>query len=117
MVCLRVALAVVASAFFACGTVTSYASGCPGPLSGVLTDTELLRRLDATGNQTFDWLVITPDLPLSALADLLSMPIAMALEHPPPAPVSPGCYWATEGRDPVELGDADEGQGPNAPRG
>ena len=111
MICLRVALCALLPGLFACGTVTSYASGCPGPLSGVLTDRELLHRLDVSSHDAFDWLVITPDLPFSAVADLLSMPLAMALEHPPAAPISPGCYWATEGRDPVDLSDGDGGGG------
>lgn len=77
-----------------CGTINSYASGCPAPWSGVRTDREYLRDLEPLPGGAVGWLMVTGDLPLSAIADTLTLPLGAWVEHPPPTPVSPGCRWA-----------------------
>ena len=78
----------------ACGTINSYASGCPAAYSGVRTDHEYLGELDSLVADGLEWLRIAADLPLSAVADTLTLPIGVWAQQPPPTPVSPGCHWA-----------------------
>ncbi len=77
-----------------CGTINSYASGCPAPFSGVRTDREYLRSVQSFRSDALRWVMLTGDLPLSALLDALTLPIGAWAEQPPPSPVSPGCLWA-----------------------
>jgi uncharacterized protein YceK len=88
------AVALVAVGLAGCGTINSYASGCPAPYSGVRVDDEYLDDLGSFGEDGFDWVTISLDLPLSAILDTLTLPIALSFEQAPPAPVSPGCGWA-----------------------
>lgn len=78
----------------ACGTINSYASGCPAPFSGVRTDREYLLDLEGFGEDALRWVMVGADLPLSAVVDLATLPIGALAESPPPVPVSPGCRWA-----------------------
>jgi uncharacterized protein YceK len=78
----------------ACGTINSWAGGCPAPFSGVRTDRQYLRDLGSFRENTVDWVRIPADLPLSAITDTVTLPLAWWFEHPPPTPVSPGCRWA-----------------------
>ena len=82
----------------ACGTINSYASGCPAPFSGVRTDHEYLSQLDSFLGDGLEWLRLGADLPLSAVADALTLPVGFWAERPPPQPVSPGCLWAVPRR-------------------
>ena len=92
----RAALAVlpIALGLAGCGTVNSYADGCPAPFSGVRTDREYLRDVRTFDGGALRWVMVTGDLPLSALADTLTLPIGAWARQAPPAPVSPGCRWA-----------------------
>jgi uncharacterized protein YceK len=81
-----------------CGTLNSYASGCPAPFSGVRTDNEYLGDLGSFSEDGFDWVTTLGDMPLSAVLDLVTLPIGIVAEHPPPEPVSPGCRWAIRER-------------------
>ena len=88
---LLVPLALVAG----CGTINSYASGCPGVYSGVHYDRDLLKvyrsDLATAGSEgrlrnAFDPWAVALDLPISALADAVTLPLGWALRsHPVPA--------------------------------
>jgi uncharacterized protein YceK len=82
----------------ACGTINSYAGGCPAPFSGVRTDHEYLSQLDTFLEDGLEWLRLGADLPLSAVADTLTLPVGVWAQQPPPQPVSPGCLWAVPRR-------------------
>jgi uncharacterized protein YceK len=81
-----------------CGTINSYANGCPAPYSGVSTDRAYLRTVSSFGSDALRWAMLTSDLPLSLVVDTVTLPIAIWAERPPPAPVSPGCLWAISPR-------------------
>jgi uncharacterized protein YceK len=95
-----------------CGTVSSGASGCGGPWSGVLSDGDLLRSyakkslaerevplgVDGWLGDAWDTVAVALDLPFSALADTLSTPISRSLGQRVPEPVGLGCAWAAPGR-------------------
>ena len=88
--------ALVASALLlpGCGTINSWASGCPAPSSGIRTGGEYIRDLGSFCEDPAGWVMLPADMPLSAIADTLTLPIAWWFEQPPPTPVSPGCRWA-----------------------
>lgn len=88
--------ALVAAALLlpACGTINSWAGGCRAPYSGIRTDVQYIRDFGSFGEDFVGWLTIPPDMPLSAIADTLTLPVAWGFEQPPPTPVSPGCRWA-----------------------
>jgi uncharacterized protein YceK len=91
-----------------CGTVSSYASGCGGPYSGLRHDGDLLGtygaemwaarefRFGADGwiADTWDSLVVALDLPFSAVADTLVAPIGLVRGQRIPEPVGLGCRFA-----------------------
>ena len=77
-----------------CGTINSYANGCPAPYSGVRTDHEYLSDVGPFPGDGLRWLMVTGDLPLSAVVDTLTLPIGAWARRPPPTPVVPGCHWA-----------------------
>jgi uncharacterized protein YceK len=89
------ALLIPLSLLLGCGTINSYASGCPGIYSGVHYDRDLLsvyRNDLATGapearlRNVWDPWVVSLDLPLSAMADVVTLPMGWALRsHPTPA--------------------------------
>jgi len=91
-----------------CGTVSSAASGCSGPWSGVRCDGDLLgayraedlaarevpQGVDGWLADAWDSVLVTLDVPLSALADTLGSPITYALGQRTPEPEGLGCHWA-----------------------
>ena len=90
-----------------CGTISSGASGCGGPYSGVRFDADLLRAyqapelaaevvppgVDGWLADAWDSVVVALDFPLSALGDTLGSPITYALGQHTPEPVGLGCRW------------------------
>jgi uncharacterized protein YceK len=84
-----------------CGTVNSHASGCPAHYSGVRTDLEYLRSYGSFWQDGFDWIVVVGDLPLSGVADTLSLPLASAVSDAPPLQPGLGCEWAWASRAPT----------------
>ena len=97
-----------------CGTISSGASGCGGPYSGVRFDADLLRAyrapelaepevpqgVDGWLADAWDSVVVAFDFPLSALADTLGSPITYALGQHTPEPESLGCRFAAAGPRP-----------------
>jgi len=91
-----------------CGTLSSAASGCGGPYSGVRFDADLLRAYRARGiaareippgvdgwlANAWDSVLVAFDVPLSALADTLGSPVTYAQGQRTPEPVGLGCRWA-----------------------
>jgi uncharacterized protein YceK len=91
-----------------CGTINSHLSGCGGLYSGVRHDGDLLGNygaqmlaarevhLGADGWLANSWesFFVALDLPLSAIADTLVAPIALARGQAAPDPVGLGCRWA-----------------------
>jgi uncharacterized protein YceK len=96
-----------------CGTISSYASGCGGPFSGVRQDGDLLGtygteilaarefRVGADGwlANTWNSVFVALDLPLSAIADSVSAPVSFALGQRSPEPVGLGCRFAAPHSD------------------
>jgi uncharacterized protein YceK len=76
------------------GTVSSYASQCPGPYSGVRSDVEILESLGSFWKDGFDWVTLALDLPLSAAADTLTAPLGYAAYDGAPKPPGLGCGWS-----------------------
>ena len=77
-----------------CGTVSSYASRCPGPYSGVRSDLEILESLGSFWKDGFDWVTLSLDVPMSAVADTLTAPIGYAAYDGAAIPPGLGCDWA-----------------------
>ena len=91
-----------------CGTLSSAASGCAGPWSGVRFDGDLLGAygvevlaarevplgVDGWLSDSWDSVMVAVDLPLSAVADTLAAPVTYALGQATPDPVGLGCRWA-----------------------
>ena len=102
-----------------CGTVSSWASGCRAPYSGVKQDAELLRAYrepepiasevplgaDAWLAEAWDSAAVAIDLPISALADSLKAPIVLAAGSTTPEPVGLGCGWSAAPREPASVAD------------
>jgi uncharacterized protein YceK len=92
-----------------CGTINSYASGCPGVYAGVRQDLDLIRSygsdtasdgevpigLDGTLGNVWDTVFIAFDVPLAAVADTLALPLTYRMEPRVPYPTSLGCGWVT----------------------
>ncbi len=92
-----------------CGTINSYASGCPGAYAGVRQDLDLIRSygsgaasdgevpvgLDGTLGNVWDTVFVAFDLPLAAVADTLALPVTYRMEPRVPYPMALGCGWAT----------------------
>ena len=82
-----------------CGTIDSYASGCPGVYSGVHFDRDLLSeywsafvtRAPEGRLGTFDAWAVSLDLPISAVADTITLPLGWALRSDPYPPGHMGC--------------------------
>ena len=82
-----------------CGTITSWASGCPGPYSGVRTDTRLIAHavgptepspgpqvslgLDGPLGDAWDVPFLALDVPLAAAADTVTLPLGWTLRREP----------------------------------
>ena len=91
-----------------CGTLSSAASGCGGPYSGVHFDGDLLGAygtevlaarevplgVDGWLSDAWDSALVALDVPLSAVADTLSAPVTYTLGQSTPEPVGLGCRWA-----------------------
>lgn len=77
-----------------CGTVNSYASGCPAAYSGIRSDSEVLRELDSFWQDGFDWITVIGDLPLSLVGDTVLAPIGPLVDENPASPAGLGCEWA-----------------------
>ena len=96
-----------------CGTISSYASGCGGPYSGIRQDGDLLGtygaeilaarefRVGADGWLANGWntVFVALDLPLSAIADTVAAPVALAFGQGAPEPVGLGCRFAAPHSD------------------
>jgi uncharacterized protein YceK len=94
-----------------CGTISSGASGCGGPWSGVQSDGDLLRSyasrsraerevplgVDGWLGDAWDTIAVALDLPFSALGDTLSTPVTYPLGQRRPEPVGLGCGWVPPG--------------------
>jgi uncharacterized protein YceK len=94
-----------------CGTISSGASGCGGPWSGVRHDADLLGSyrseslaarelplgIDGWLGDAWDSVAVALDLPFSALVDTLSTPVTYSLGQRTPEPVGLGCEWAAPG--------------------
>jgi uncharacterized protein YceK len=93
-----------------CGTINSYASGCPGVYSGVRQDLDLIQGyqsagvavdpevplgLDGTLGNAWDTVFVAFDVPLAAIADTLALPVTYSIEPRAPYPQALGCGWAT----------------------
>lgn len=86
----RVALALVAALALGCQTTRSFGQGCPGFYSGVRYYASQLNAVPADGKIFF-----TLDLPFSAVADTLLLPVSWMLEPVEPrGGFPPGCRWA-----------------------
>ncbi|MEN8184833.1 MAG: YceK/YidQ family lipoprotein [Myxococcota bacterium] len=91
-----------------CGSINSYASGCPGPYSGVRQDLELLESyrgdaalqpavpvgFDGTLGSAWDAAFVALDVPLAALLDTLALPVTAPTGTRAPLPAGLGCGWA-----------------------
>jgi uncharacterized protein YceK len=92
-----------------CGTVTSWASGCPGPYSGVRSDREMIAALftkerapgpevplglDAPLADAWDLPFLVLDVPLAGAMDTATLPLGLALKGARPVPAGPGCAWS-----------------------
>lgn len=84
----------------ACGTISSYASGCPGVYSGTHYDRDLLRvyRSDVAAGaagirlrDAWDPWAVALDLPISAVVDTLTLPVGWALRAQPRPAGHMGC--------------------------
>jgi uncharacterized protein YceK len=80
-----------------CGTVNSYASGCPAVYSGIRSHAELLRELGSFWQDGFDWITVIGDLPLSLVGDTVLAPIGPLVDENPARPAGLGCEWALLG--------------------
>lgn len=92
-----------------CGTVNSFAGGCPGRYSGVRQDLDLIGQyrsketlypevqvgFDGTLGNVWDTVFVASDLPLAAIADTLALPFTASRDEPPARPLALGCGWAT----------------------
>ena len=101
-----------------CGTINSYASGCPGTYSGVRQDLGLMRSygssaaphsevpigIDGTLGDAWDTAFVAFDIPLAAVADTLALPVTYSMTPRVPYPQALGCGWATAAPT-VEEGD------------
>jgi uncharacterized protein YceK len=106
-----------------CGTINSYASGCVGLYSGVRQDADLLGAygetlliarevplgFDGWLSDAWDAIVVALDMPLSAVVDSVSAPIAWAVGPSAPEPMALGCRWSAPKRrwGSVARGDPD----------
>lgn len=95
-----------------CGTISSGASGCAGPWSGVRYDRDLIGSyekdeivppevplgVDGWLGDAWDSVMVALDMPLSAVTDTLGAPLTAALGQRTPEPVGMGCNWASPGR-------------------
>jgi uncharacterized protein YceK len=89
------ALLILLALVVGCGTINSYASGCPGIYSGVHYDRDLLSVYlndlvtgapAARLRNVWDPWAVALDLPISAMADAVTLPLGWALRsHPNPA--------------------------------
>jgi uncharacterized protein YceK len=91
-----------------CGTISSGASGCAGPYSGVRFDRDLLHAYDKDEfvppevplgvdgwlGDAWDSVFVGLDVPLSALTDTLGAPVTLALGQSAPETLGLGCRWA-----------------------
>lgn len=91
-----------------CGTVNSYANGCPGVYGGVRQDLDLLESygseaaaypespigFDLTLADAWDRVFVALDVPLAAIADTVALPATLGREPQARTPVAPGCGWA-----------------------
>lgn len=84
-------LAALAALSMGCGTISSYANGCPGVFSGVRTDVEYLGGYDSFSD-AFDLATVSVDIPLSAAADTVTLPVAALVNSTPDQAY--GCGWA-----------------------
>jgi uncharacterized protein YceK len=93
-----------------CGTINSYASGCPGVYSGVAQDRDLLREhrsnlaaREPPGRLAVAWdtAAVAIDVPLSATLDTLGLPLAWAVGPRSPRPA--GHLGCRSGGDVVDV--------------
>jgi len=91
-----------------CGTISSGASGCVGPWSGVRYDRALLAGyekddivppevplgVDGWLGDAWDSVMVALDMPLSAVTDTMSAPLTLALGQRQPEPEALGCAFA-----------------------
>jgi uncharacterized protein YceK len=91
-----------------CGTISSAASGCYGPASGLRHDGDLLgaygaellaaREIEMGADgwlaDGFDAVFVALDLPLSAVADAVTAPVGLLRGQSAPEPVGLGCRFA-----------------------
>ncbi len=96
-----------------CGTVNSFASGCPGSYGGVRQDLSLLASygqpdevapevplgVDGQLGDLWDRVFVAVDVPLSALTDTLALPYTSLREPSHAEPVALGCGWVVAERD------------------
>ena len=101
-----------------CGTINSWASGCPGLYSGVRQDADLLGAygesmrserevpvgFDGWLSDAWDAVVVALDLPFSAVADSATAPLAAAVGPATPDPVGLGCRGSASGRPRASSG-------------
>ncbi len=91
-----------------CGTISSGASGCVGPWSGVRYDHDLIGAyqkdefvasevplgVDGWLGDAWDSVMAALDMPLSAVTDTVSTPLTVALGQRNPEPEALGCAFA-----------------------
>lgn len=96
-----------------CGTINSYANGCPGAYSGVRQDLDLIASyrsgsgaedgvplgIDGPLGDAWDQVFAAFDVPLAAIADTLALPATYSMAPRAPVPPSLGCGWATASQD------------------
>lgn len=90
-------LAAIAAAVLlsGCGTINSYANGCGGVYSGILTDVEYLDSYRGF-HDSWDYSNVGLDVPLSAITDTVALPVTAFLD--PSANKTFGCNWAGPAR-------------------
>jgi uncharacterized protein YceK len=83
----QLAVAIWASLLSGCGTVCNLASGNPAvPFGGVQRDFSVLNTSKSTespgsGGAAFLFLVLSAELSLSAVGDIVTLPLAVCLHH------------------------------------
>ncbi|MEN8181347.1 MAG: hypothetical protein ABFS46_02300 [Myxococcota bacterium] len=97
-----IALLIPLSLVPGCGTISSYASDCPGVYSGFHYDRDLLREYssdlatwlpEGRLRNAWDPWAIALDLPISALADTVTVPLGWVVRPDPDPLAHMGCRW------------------------
>ena len=87
---LWVLLWIASISMLGCQTIRSWEQGCPGVYSGIRYYGDQVGGLPVDGKIFF-----TLDLPLTAVADTILLPVSVLMKaKPPKSGFAPGCTWA-----------------------